>query len=152
MTNAFWLPVLIRSGAACGRLYVHVQRYPKSQVRLYRHAARVQTVSSSLARTLKSILPECAERVRVIANPVLSDIGWNDEWEVENRANARERVVLYAGRIPIRAKRLPQTSARGAFARFHMTPGTEIGRSDSSDLRTPPWAEAAAAFAASWRT
>ena len=119
VTNSFWLPILIRPGAKCGRLYVHIQRHPKAQVRWYAHAGRLQTVSSSLARALSVMLPECANHIRVIANPVPGDIGWIDEGEMEKRANTRERIVLYVGRIhPAKGLEL----LCEAFARFQKRP------------------------------
>ncbi|HEX8678934.1 MAG TPA: glycosyltransferase, partial [Chthoniobacterales bacterium] len=52
VTNTFWLPILLRN-ARYGALYVHVARFPKRQMRLYRHAARLQTPSNDVARAIE---------------------------------------------------------------------------------------------------
>ena len=51
ITHTFWLPILVRS-TKYGKLYVHVGRSPKGQMKLYRHAARLQTVSSPIAKRI----------------------------------------------------------------------------------------------------
>lgn len=94
VTHTFWLPLLCRD-ASRGRLYVHVARYPKGQLRFYTRAARLQTVSSAVAEAMRAQAPTLADRVNVIPYP-LPDL------PVENSLlpeNARENVVLYAGRI-----------------------------------------------------
>src|SRR5207302_35852 len=44
VTNTFWLPILLRHSAR-GKIYVHVGRYPKGQMRFYGRAARLQASS-----------------------------------------------------------------------------------------------------------
>ncbi len=91
VTNTFWLPLLIRS-EKFGRLYVHVARYPKGQMRLYSHAARLQTVSQTIRDTIIAEAPELAPKVSYVPNPVI-------------RAAApptpvpRRREILYVGRL-----------------------------------------------------
>ena len=91
VTNTFWLPMLIRS-ARFGRLYVHVARYPRGQLRFYGHAARLQTVSRVILEAMVAEAPQLAERIRTIPNPV-----------VRNPAPmppvARRREILFVGRI-----------------------------------------------------
>ena len=94
VTNCMWLPILLR-GERRGRLYVHVARYPKGQMWLYRHAARLQAVSTSVAEAIVRELPTASDRVRVIP-PFLSN-----RPEMRGRAEfgQRTRTVLYVGRI-----------------------------------------------------
>ena len=56
VTNTFWLPVLIRS-ERYGKLYVHVARFPKKQMGLYRHAARLQDHRGRRGRRGKTLRP-----------------------------------------------------------------------------------------------
>ena len=44
VTNTFWLPLIVRQKNR-GRIYVHVARRPKGQMRWYTRAARLQAVS-----------------------------------------------------------------------------------------------------------
>ena len=92
VTNTFWLPVLVKD-PALGRLYVHVARFPKGQMRLYGGVARLQTVSGAIAQAISEEVPRLASKVRVIPYPLI------DEWEREDEAIRRERRILYAGRV-----------------------------------------------------
>src|ERR1044071_5172724 len=94
VTNTFWLPVLLRNNRG-GQLYVHVARFPKGQMRLYRHAARLQTPSHEVARAIVAEQPALAERVRVIPNP-LPHPGNSGEAPAQT---GREKIVLYVGRL-----------------------------------------------------
>lgn len=90
VSNTFWLPILLRSENR-GKLYVHVARYPKGQMRLYRHAARLQTVSTSVARAILSEYPSIASKVHVIGYPLPN--------APDRAAHQKKPVILYAGRI-----------------------------------------------------
>lgn len=72
ITNTFWLPILASSRLQkkIGKVYVHVARYPKGQMRFYRHAARLHTVSSPIARAISDEAAELASRVKVIPYPL----------------------------------------------------------------------------------
>jgi glycosyltransferase involved in cell wall biosynthesis len=69
VTNTFWAPLLF-SPRRHGPLWVHVQRYPKGQMFLYRRAARLQTVSQAIADAMVRQAPSVRSRVCVIANPL----------------------------------------------------------------------------------
>lgn len=94
VTNCMWLPILLR-GSRHGRLYVHVARYPKGQMWLYCHAARLQAVSTPVAEAIVRELPSAANRVRVIP-PYLSN---RPETLAAPDVVKRERKILYVGRI-----------------------------------------------------
>jgi glycosyltransferase involved in cell wall biosynthesis len=68
-TNTFWAP-LVFSPSRHGPLWVHVQRYPKGQMILYRRAARLQTVSKVIADAIIQQAPAYRERVCIIPNPL----------------------------------------------------------------------------------
>ncbi len=91
VTNTFWLPVLIRS-EKFGRLYVHVARYPRGQMRFYGHAARLQTVSRIILEAMVVEAPQLAERIRYIPNPVVRNLA-------PAAPAARRQEILFVGRI-----------------------------------------------------
>lgn len=91
VTNTFWSPLLLRPRH--GAVYVDVQRMPKGQMRLYRGAARLRANSSAVRDAILREAPDAAPRVRVIPNP----LPFAPEYPV--RWDAKERVVLFAGRL-----------------------------------------------------
>ena len=95
ITNTIWLPVLVR-GERFGKLCVHVARFPKRQMRLYRHAARLQTVSQAVAAAIEAELPSAAPKVKVIPPYLSSDPPPLSTGELEA---PREPWILYLGRI-----------------------------------------------------
>lgn len=94
VTHTFWLPMFVRSRAH-GALYVHAARYPKGQMGLYRHAARVQTVSAPVAAAIVEQTPALAARVRMIPNCLPGEC----VQALERDTAGRERTILYVGRI-----------------------------------------------------
>jgi glycosyltransferase involved in cell wall biosynthesis len=92
VTNTFWLPILLRN-AKRGRIYVHVVRYPKGQMRLYSKAARLQAPSRFIAHAIAAEAPKLAHKVAVVPNPVPRATG--DPLPIAQR----QRIILYVGRI-----------------------------------------------------
>lgn len=95
VTNCIFLPLLIRRARA-GQLYVHVARYPKGQMWLYRHAKRLQTVSTAVGDAIKAELPDCAAKVKVIFPFLINDppeIDFSASWPRADKS------ILYVGRI-----------------------------------------------------
>jgi glycosyltransferase involved in cell wall biosynthesis len=91
VTNTFWLP-LLASEKRHGKIYVHVARYPKRQMRFYRRASRLQAVSTHVGQAIQSQSPSVANRVAVIPNFV-GDV-------VERSASyKRQKTILYVGRV-----------------------------------------------------
>jgi glycosyltransferase involved in cell wall biosynthesis len=86
---------MLRPPAVSGKLYVHVARMPKGQMRFYGRASRLQAVSRAVADAIISEAPALKEKIAVIPY-ALSD-------ELAQRAvpaiHARENIVLYVGRI-----------------------------------------------------
>lgn len=68
LTNTFWLPMLLRNRKR-GKLYVHVARLPKGQMRFYKHAARLQAPSRFVADAIVAEIPSAASRVKAIPYP-----------------------------------------------------------------------------------
>ncbi len=94
VTNTFWLPMLLRA-PKYGAVYVNVNRYPRRQMRFYRHAARLQAVSQVVADAITAQTPTVRDKVRVIANPLPEN--WCDP--VPDLAQPRRREILYVGRV-----------------------------------------------------
>lgn len=95
ITNTFWLPILVRT-KKYGAIYAHVGRYPKGQLRLYKHADRLHTVSNAIAKEITRQEPWSEKKVRVIPYP-LSE-GAKDTCEKLLGLN-RKNWILYAGRV-----------------------------------------------------
>jgi glycosyltransferase involved in cell wall biosynthesis len=91
VTNTFWLPVLpLRPDL--GKLYVHVARYPKGQVKFYSKATRLQTVSGAVRNAICAQAPRLAPRVKVIPNFVPRSGSTSIGPE-------RQQSILYVGRV-----------------------------------------------------
>ena len=95
VTNTFWLPMLVRDDRF-GKINVHVQRYPRGQFRFYRHAGRLQTVSTVIAEAVLKECPELAGRVSVIQNPLPATFTVGDR---KPRPDREDLELLYVGRI-----------------------------------------------------
>ena len=91
VTNTFWLP-LLAPATSKGKLYVHVARYPRGQMRFYFKAARLQTVSTVIKNAICREAPQLASRVKLIPNFV-SSLGQSPGRQ------KRERCFLYVGRL-----------------------------------------------------
>ena len=95
VTNTIFLPLLTRNPIV-GKVYVHVARFPKGQMRLYRHADRLQTVSSSVAQAIVAEAPAAADRVKVIPYYLTSDPA---PLPADAFDAPRDPIVLYLGRV-----------------------------------------------------
>ena len=90
VTNTFWLPALARR-KAWGLPYVHVARYPKGQMKLYRNAV-LQTVSEPIREAIVAEDPAAAPRVRVIPYPLANAY-------LLPAIPEASKVILYTGRV-----------------------------------------------------
>ena len=92
ITHAFWAPLFLPP-EKFGKLYVHVGRYPKGQMRLYRKASRFQVPSEAIAKAVIRELPEREDLISVLPYP----LGWNVPESVP--LGERPKKILYAGRL-----------------------------------------------------
>lgn len=92
VTNSFFLPMLLRHGTA-GKIYVHVARYPKRQMRLYARADRLQAISKAVAAAIVGQAPELTGKVASIGYPV------PDRYFQDAPSPTRQMTVLFVGRI-----------------------------------------------------
>ena len=93
LTNTFWLPILLTRGKR-GSVYVHVARFPKGQMRFYKHAARLQTPSRPVADAVIAELPSMRDKVKVVPNPRPTAHA-----HATPSFTDRDRTLLYVGRL-----------------------------------------------------
>jgi len=94
VTNTFWLPILLRNSRR-GRVYVHVARYPKGQMRCYAKAARLQTPSHAVARAVAVEAPKLTQKITVIPYPAPTSTIERDPPPIVER----EKIILFVGRV-----------------------------------------------------
>lgn len=92
ITNGFFLPLVLPRRRA-GKIYVQIGRYPKGQMALYSRADRLQAVSNAVRRAVARQAPWLKGKIRVIGYAIA------DAFFAAGAGGARERVVLYVGRI-----------------------------------------------------
>lgn len=92
VTNTFWLPVIVKD-ATRGKIYVHVGRYPKGQMRLYRGAARLQAPSNSVAGAIAEEVPALSQKISVVPYPAPESTPGAPSIE------QRPKTILYVGRV-----------------------------------------------------
>ena len=91
VTNTFWLPILLRNSKH-GRVYVHVARYPKGQMRYYGNAARLQALSRVIANAIIAQAPRLRAKVRILPNPL--------PFRTSTASNTpRNNTILFVGRV-----------------------------------------------------
>ncbi len=93
VTNTFWLPLLVRDSSR-GKIYIHVGRYPKGQMRWYGRAARLQAPSSEVANAISREASSLASKTIAIGYPrpqILSGEA--------SPVYAREKILLFVGRV-----------------------------------------------------
>jgi glycosyltransferase involved in cell wall biosynthesis len=93
VSNTFWLP-LLACNPKFGKIYVHVSRYPRGQLKLYHCASRLQAPSVAIAREIVRQEPWSKDKVCVI--PYFAKERANLE---AKRLSGAEKYILYVGRI-----------------------------------------------------
>lgn len=114
VTNTFFLPLLCSLLPWRRRIvYVSVHRYPQGQMRLYRRVDRLQCVSTAVADAVRDQAPAVSPLVKVVPNYVTA---WRERDEVELHWSAREREVLFVGRVH------PEKGVDLLLKAFHQVP------------------------------
>ena len=92
VTHTFWAPFLYPKDKY-GKLYVHVGRYPKGQIGLYKKATVLQAPTQAIAQSIRNQSSKLGDKISVqpypLSLPVLSEIPFEN----------KEKTVLYVGRI-----------------------------------------------------
>lgn len=97
VTNSFWLPVvLFPLKRLKGRIVVHVARFPKGQMWLYRFADSIQAISGAVARAIELQCKVLHGKVSVVGYPVDTELYCPPS---EGRTARAAPVVLYVGRV-----------------------------------------------------
>jgi glycosyltransferase involved in cell wall biosynthesis len=127
VSNSFWLPVALRTqDRRTGRLVVHVGRFPKGQMRLYRNADLVHTVSIPVADAIRAECPALGARIAVLGYPV--DVA---TFAAAHGREPRARELLYVGRIhPEKGLHMLLDAFRLALARLPDATLALVGPSD----------------------
>jgi glycosyltransferase involved in cell wall biosynthesis len=95
VTNSFWTPVMLAPFKRWkGRIIVHVARFPKGQMWLYRGADMLQAISSVVARAIREQTPSVQKKIHVLGYPVDLSVFTPDK---SNRINNPS--VVYVGRV-----------------------------------------------------
>jgi glycosyltransferase involved in cell wall biosynthesis len=94
VTNTFWLPILLHNSKR-GKIYVHVGRYPKGQMRFYGKVARLQSPSHPIARAIASEAPRLGRKVTVVPYPVTKSAIVAPPAAVAER----DKIMLFVGRV-----------------------------------------------------
>ena len=92
VTHAFWAPILLKN-KRFGKMYVHVGRYPKGQLKYYSRANRFQVPSSAIEKAVLNEIPSRINSVKVLPYPIY----WKSDSGVE--FSNRSKKILYLGRI-----------------------------------------------------
>lgn len=97
VTNSFWAPVVLSLlGGGAGKIVVHVARFPKGQMWLYRGTQALQAISSAVAREIVRQTPALEPRVFVLPYPV--DLVTYRPPAIA-RGSDRTGTILYVGRV-----------------------------------------------------
>ena len=92
VTHAFWAPLFLPRDRF-GKLYLHVGRFPKGQMKLYKKASRFQVPSHAVAKAVIREIPNRENLVSVLPYP----LGWSVP--ESKPAHERPKRILYAGRL-----------------------------------------------------
>src|SRR5438105_1195139 len=92
VTNTFWLPILLRDSKR-GKIYVHVGRYPKGQMRFYRRAGRLQAPSRAIADQIQQQAPRLTSKVVAIPYPITTIA------QSAPPLLGRDKIILFVGRV-----------------------------------------------------
>ena len=92
VTHAFWAPILLQN-KKFGKMYVHVGRYPKGQLKYYSRANRFQVPSSAIEKAVLNEIPSRINSVKVLPYPIY----WKADSGLE--FSNRSKKILYLGRI-----------------------------------------------------
>jgi glycosyltransferase involved in cell wall biosynthesis len=117
ISNSFWLPVVLWPfKKRKGKLVVHVGRFPKGQMAMYRGADLLHTVSSAVGAAIEKECPALRGRIEILGYPIDTDV----LCPAPSAANAtRPLSVLYVGRLhPEKGVHLLVRAFRAVAARF----------------------------------
>ena len=92
VTHTFWAPLLLPQ-KKYGKIFVHVGRYPKGQLKFYTKASRFQVPTSAIARAVENEVPKRSDDICILPYP----LGWNIDCNYEY--SKRPKTILYLGRI-----------------------------------------------------
>jgi len=95
VSNTFWLPIILFfSFFRTSRLVISVERMPKGQMLLYRHADLLRCCSVAVSERVKREVPDIADKVVVFPNPLPFQLEPTSAVAVK-----KKKIILYCGRL-----------------------------------------------------
>ena len=79
VTHTFWAPLLLPQ-KKYGKIFVHVGRYPKGQLKFYTKASRFQVPTSAIARAVENEVPMRSDDICILPYPLSWNIDCNYEY------------------------------------------------------------------------
>ena len=92
VTHTFWAPLLYPK-EKYGKLYVHVGRYPKGQMGLYKKATVLQAPTQAIAQSIRNQSNKLSDKISVQPYPLSLPLSSEVSFEY------KEKTILYVGRI-----------------------------------------------------
>ncbi|MDG0964518.1 MAG: glycosyltransferase [Opitutales bacterium] len=92
VTHTFWAPLLLPQ-KKYGKIFVHVGRYPKGQLKFYTKASRFQVPTTAIARAVEKEVPGRSNDICILPYPLSWKINFHYEY------GKRTKRILYLGRI-----------------------------------------------------
>jgi glycosyltransferase involved in cell wall biosynthesis len=92
VTHTFWLPIILKK-QKLEKVFVHVGRYPKGQMRFYKNAACLQAPSKAIHDAIIKEVPHLADKTTTLPYPLPFDLPkYIPTYQKKN-------TLLYCGRI-----------------------------------------------------
>ena len=92
VTHAFWAPILLPK-VKFGKIYVHVGRYPKGQLKYYKKACCFQVPTKASGAAVKKEITTGRQKISVLPDP----LNWKTDSELDYLK--RDLKIFYLGRI-----------------------------------------------------
>lgn len=92
VTHAFWAPLLLHK-VKFGKIYVHVGRYPKGQLKYYKKASCFQVPTKAIGSAVKKEIATSRQKISVLPYPL--------NWKADSESGylKRDLKIFYLGRI-----------------------------------------------------
>ena len=123
VTHAFWAPLLLPK-VKFGRIYVHVGRYPKGQLKYYKKACCFQVPTKAIGAAVKKEIASSRQKISVLPYPL--------NWKADSESDyvKRDLKIFYLGRIH------PEKGVAELIQAFNLVP-TDIRKNWKLSIRGP---------------
>ena len=123
VTHAFWAPLLLPK-VKFGKIYVHVGRYPKGQLKYYKKACCFQVPTKAIGVAVKEEISSSRQKISVLPYPL--------NWKAVSESDylKRDLKIFYLGRIH------PEKGVAELIQAFNLVP-TDIRKNWKLSIRGP---------------